>query len=104
VPVDEGYEKQACGQQPAGEMVGQGQSYEEGREQGVTFLTALSPEKEYEQGEGDKQGVQGIDLGDNGLGPARHPYPEGEGGGRSSRHRRPNRYPAAKTDSTASAA
>jgi hypothetical protein len=50
-------------------MVGQGQANKEGGQQEVTVLPALSPEKEGEQGEGDKQGIEGIDLCDDGLGP-----------------------------------
>jgi len=67
-------------------MVGQGQAHEEGGEQEETVLAALSPEKEGEQDEGDKQGVEGIDLGDDGLGPERYPHAEGERGGYSRRH------------------
>jgi hypothetical protein len=67
-------------------MVGQGQANEEGGQQEVTVLPALSPEKEGEQGEGDKQGIEGIDLCDDGLGPERHPHTEGERGGCSRRH------------------
>src|SRR5918998_4369517 len=58
--VHQGDEKQARGQeQPAGEMVGQGQTNEEGGEQEVTVLPAISPEKEGEQVDGDKQGIEG---------------------------------------------
>ena len=81
-PVHEGHEEDARRQeQPAGEVVGQAESHQEGREQQVAVPPALAPEQQNADGRRHEQGVEGVDLRDDGLRPERRAQPEGEGAG-----------------------